>query len=144
MLDEDVPVWERWMRENGKPDWTYQYDVRVGQGAIPNPRLSKVMQMWHINVTKKRIDVVVHKPNEILIVEVKTLAGLTSIAQVVAYPLLYKAEFNPTLPLVPHLIAEKFCLDVEMLLTILKIDFTLLPPPHTIHSSPVTGLSPTP
>jgi len=142
MLDSDVPVWERWTQAHGDPSWTYRYDVRVGQGITPDPRLSQVMSKWAIDITKKRIDCVVHKPGEILIIEVKTRAGLNSIAQVVSYPLLYQAQYNPTLPLRPILIAEKLLLDVEMLLRLLDVTYYVLPPDNPTSHNPTTPRSP--
>jgi len=123
MLREDEEVWETWLALNKKPTGVYQYDVKVGQGITPDPRMSEVMQQWAIGVTKKRIDVVEETDFGIRIIEVKVAAGLTAIAQLVAYPILYEATFHPAVPVAPCLIASKLLLDVEMLLKVLGIEY---------------------
>ena len=141
MLQSDVPVWDSWLDAFGNPEWTYQYDVRVGQGATPDPRLSAIMKQWAIDLSKKRIDVVIHKPDEIVIVEVKTRAGLAAIAQIVAYPLLYKAQFNPRLPIRPLLVCSKLLLDVEMLLKLLNVSYDVMDPEIPPHRGVPAGIS---
>jgi len=128
MLDEDVPVWEAWLSRYGDPTATYSYDVKVGKGITPDPNISTALQELGIGLTKKRIDVVESGPYHTRIIEVKRLAGLSSIAQLVGYPILYMATFNPTITPTPCLIAERLLLDVEMMLKTLQIEYYVIPP----------------
>lgn len=141
MLDHDCVIWRRWLEQFAVPTDTMHYDVKVGQGMNPDPRMTQTIQNWAINITKKRIDVVVHRETEILIVEVTTRAGLRCIAQLVAYPILYNATFNPTQPIRPYLVAEKLLLDTEMLLKFLEIEYCLIEPPKEATDSPATALT---
>lgn len=142
MLDPDVPVWRWWLKKYGIPTDIYHYDVHVGEGINPDPRLTETMREWAINITKKRIDVVVHRGTEILIVEVTRRAGLKAIAQLTAYPILYKATFNPTKSLKPLLVAVDLLLDTEMLLRVLGIDYIVAPLKDLPSPEPVTQRSP--
>jgi len=140
MLDPDCDVWRAWLEQFALPTDTFHYDVKVGEGMNPDPRMTQVLQDWAINITKKRIDVVVHRETEILIVEVTTSAGLRCIAQVVAYPILYDATFAPTKPIRAVLVAERLLLDTEMLLKILQVQYYLLKPIKKPSPEPTTDL----
>lgn len=141
MLDPDCDIWRAWLQEYALPTDKFQYDVKVGEGMNPDPRMTETIQQWAINITKKRIDVVVHRENEILIVEVTRRAGLRCIAQVVAYPILYCATFNPQKDIKAILVAEHLLLDTEMLLKILQVPYYLLKPLQKDTAKPVTDLS---
>lgn len=141
MLDEDVPVWEAWLSRYGDPAATYSYDVKVGKGITPDPNISTALQELGIGLTKKRIDVVESGPFHTRIIEVKRLAGLSSIAQLVGYPILYMATFNPTIVPSPCLIAERLLLDVEMMLKTLQIEYYVIPPADQLDSEAVQARS---
>jgi hypothetical protein len=141
MLDEDVPVWEAWLARYGDPAATYSYDVKVGKGITPDPNISTALQELGIGLTKKRIDVVESGPFHTRIIEVKRLAGLSSIAQLVGYPILYMATFNPSITPTPCLIAERLLLDVEMMLKTLQIEYYVIPPADQLSSEAVQARS---
>lgn len=144
MLDESCDLWRAWLATYGLPTDRYTYDVHVGTGISPDPTLTKVMADFAIQITKKRIDVVVDRIDEILIIEVAPRAGLICIAQLVAYPILYTHTFSTSKPVRPLLVTSKLLTDVEMLLRVMALDWITLEPLPKPASSPTTGQSATP
>jgi hypothetical protein len=109
LLSADVPVWERWLAANRDKYDAIEYDVRVGQGRDPGPVVSDKYREMAIDLSRRRIDAVLHSPNQITTVEITTQAGLTALGQCLAYPILYIRTYLPTLAVAPLLV----CAEIE-------------------------------
>lgn len=85
MLDEDRPVWERFLQQNLELFERVYYDVRVG-GVYPGPEYGdEKMRRMYYDVTAKRIDVVGELKEEIWIIEVAVRPGLRATGQLLSY-----------------------------------------------------------
>lgn len=85
MLQEDFPVWTRFLDLYGSQFLKFYYDVRVG-GVYPGPEYGdeKYRQMYYYN-TAKRIDALGEMEKEIWIIEVASRAGLRAMGQLLTY-----------------------------------------------------------
>lgn len=92
MKPEDVAVWERFL--GLKPDYaeTVDYDVAVGPGAPTNPEHPEEIQRDHIILTQKRIDVVCYRGEEHILIEVKPIANMRGLGQIITYSHLYAID----------------------------------------------------
>ena len=95
MKPEDVGIWERFLAKY--PDYFQRcdYDVKVGQGRMPEFRQTENMEKGWRDLTQKKIDVVGYNGENVCIVEVKPNARANALGQMWMYDELYKADFNP-------------------------------------------------
>jgi len=85
MLDEDRPVWERFLQQNLELFERVYYDVRVG-GIYPGPEYGdEKMRRMYYDVTAKRIDAIGELKEEIWIIEVAVRPGLRATGQLLSY-----------------------------------------------------------
>ena len=125
-MPEEVIVWERYLAITDMTDKTIDYDVKVGEGIKTPADMPEPYARNSVFLSKKRIDAVVTGPENILIVEVKQLAGWTSIGQVLGYPVLFQLEFNPDLPVGSLLVAESLTLDTKTILDFYGISYLIV------------------
>ena len=92
MKPEDVAVWERFIIKN--PDWceSVDYDVAVGKGAPVDPEHPENIQRDHTILTQKKIDCVCYRGSEFILVEVKPVADMRALGQIITYSHLYAAD----------------------------------------------------
>lgn len=90
MKPEDVVVWERFITKN--PDFfdTVDYDVALGEGAPQDPSLPENIARDGKILTQKKIDVVGYKGNDVSLVEVKPIANMRGLGQIITYFKLYE------------------------------------------------------
>lgn len=85
MKPEDVAVWQRFVVNNPAFFDSVDYDVPCGIGATPNPDHPINIQRDHIILTQKKVDVVGYNGNIVTLVEVKPIADMRSMGQIIAY-----------------------------------------------------------
>lgn len=85
MFPQDVRLWERFLAIYGSEFERFEYDIKVGRGVEPPPDLDEPYRSAAIILSKKRIDAVGYKDNEIWIFEVKPDIGLAALGQLLAY-----------------------------------------------------------
>mgnify|MGYP001562809153 CR=1 FL=1 len=90
MSPSDIPLWQEFLRLHGKEYTAFEYDVPVGDGIPPPEDIPDFAKKDWIALTKKRIDVVGFKANDVEIFEIKPRAGLTALGQLLGYWTLYK------------------------------------------------------
>ena len=127
LLPTDTPVAKRYLDMVRDVAIRIEYDVQVGVGRPTTFDLSEAMQKMALDISRRRIDIVVHFPTMIYTVEVTRRAGLKAIGQLIAYPVLYKQTFTPTKKVVPLLVAAELGDDILPVLTEHKIQYILLP-----------------
>ena len=113
MLEIECEIWSRFLISYG-PRWQrYDYDVHVGSAAPWPPDTPEEMRRFILAVTRKRIDAVGWADGGPTIFEVKPYAGMSALGQLLAYQLLFHAEF-PDRP-VPGLavVTDRLPLDME-------------------------------
>lgn len=103
MSRADTRVWRRFLARGSVSFNRLDYDVSLGgKGAAAVPSSSDYYGMW-AQLMKKRVDVVGWVSGQVWIIEVKPVANLAALGQVLAYRFLYNEERRPrveTLPIV--------------------------------------------
>ena len=122
LLPDDIEIWERWLTLFGSNYTSFDYDVRVGNGRDPGPNFSSNIRQMGIDLSQRRIDAVGHQPGRITIIEITRAAGLKTIGQTMAYPVLYRHKFKPTKPLHSLIVCQSIQDDMETVLLTNKIE----------------------
>lgn len=111
-LAADTEVWTRYLRDPIVPIKEVWYDVHVG-GAVTLPAASDEMdRRIAAGVSRKRIDVVAKIGAGFWIIEVKPVAGMTAVGQIIIYTRLFFREFQVTGEVFPVIIADEIDQDV--------------------------------
>ena len=98
LLPNERRIWEKFLELMGKKWERFEYDVRVGKGIDPGPKVPEPWRSLAIKLTQKRIDVVGYAEDGIWLFEVKPDASLGALGQVLAYKYLYMRDKQPTEP----------------------------------------------
>lgn len=114
LLPVDIEVWKRFLSSEYNVYSHFDYDVRVGDGRDPGPEFEDPFRKLGIMLSQRRIDAVGHAPDFLAIIEVTRFAGLKSLGQCLAYPILYQVKYNPILPLKSILVCEQLQTDAEI------------------------------
>ena len=111
-LAADIDVWSRYLRNPIVPIKEVWYDVHVGGAVKLLPGADEMDKRIAAGVTRKRIDVVAKVGAGFWIIEVKPVAGLTAIGQIIIYTRLFVREFSVTGEVFPVIIADEVDQDV--------------------------------
>jgi hypothetical protein len=93
LMVNDVAIWERYLDLHAVEWDSFEYDVRVGEGQLPNPAHPKNIQLMAVALSEKRIDVVGRIRGRVWIIEVKPSAMLSAVGQLISYQILYEERF---------------------------------------------------
>lgn len=106
LMPADIVLWKKFLIQHKGEFTVYAYDIHVGAGApIPPDTPPEYVKSVEAS-TKKRIDVVAHKPGEVWIIEVKPYASLSAIGQILCYAALYEHDFKPTEKIVKCVVTD--------------------------------------
>jgi hypothetical protein len=92
MLQQDIPLWHKFLDRCASLFLKFYYNVRVGGPDIS--RLEgdeEIKRMWYAS-TAKRIDVIGERENEIWIIEVAHSPFLRAVGQCLSYPFLWAQD----------------------------------------------------
>lgn len=92
---EEAEIWSRFIDKYPDAFESVDYDVLVGAGAQVEEGETEAMRREIEYLTKKKIDVVGFKGDEISVIEIRQRAGLDIVGKVVAYVELYR-DIAPT------------------------------------------------
>jgi len=95
MLAEDTAVWSKYLQSPLVPIKELWYDVHVGAGVRIPAEASDMDRRIAAGITRKRIDVVAHVGGGFWVIEVKPIANMTALGQVLTYWRLFVAEYRP-------------------------------------------------
>lgn len=90
MLSGDVSLWQRFLTQHGEYFDRFEYDVHVGQGVALDPAWPEEIIRVALALTRKRIDAVGYREDEVWLFEVKPDAGLSALGQILAYKALWE------------------------------------------------------
>ncbi len=92
MLDQDIPVWYRFLDDYGHMFQKLYYDVFVGGPWYSKEKLSDPMfYMWRA-LTSKRIDALAETEKELWLIEVSKDPGLRAVGQLAVYGKLWAED----------------------------------------------------
>lgn len=95
MLAEDTAVWSKYLASPVYRIKEVWYDVHVGlpvEGLAPDDALGARIAR---GITRKRIDVVARVGSGLWVIEIKPVAGMVALGQVLSYTRLFIEEFRP-------------------------------------------------
>lgn len=106
MLQEDIPVWYRFLEKWGQIFTDLYYDVLLGGiWLTPEQQKDSMWVMWRAN-TAKRADAIAETPDSVWIIEVASHPGLRALGQLLTYESLWLEDPKITKPAVMVLVCE--------------------------------------
>jgi len=112
MLPAEVRRWDAFLSRYGMPEGTVSYDVHLGEGAAIDPSWPEWMAGMVRVLSTHRVDVVIERPDEVVIVEVKGIAGMGAVGQLVGYEALWVKERGVGRPVRLLLVCERMEADM--------------------------------
>lgn len=89
MLQEDIPVWYRFLEREGSAFLALYYDVLLGGPWLsPEEERDPLKRMWRANIAK-RADALAELQTEVWIIEVALDPGMRSMGQLMTYKTLW-------------------------------------------------------
>lgn len=129
MLQDDVPVWYRFLETWGHIFQNLYYDCLLGGPLLTAEQLEDPMwQMWRAN-TSKRADAIAELENEVWIIEVSRRPGLRAVGQLLVYLNLWIEDLAIAKPEKPILICEEVDTDLIASAARYGIRTHVMPPP---------------
>lgn len=112
---EDTKIWNEFITNNTDFFKEVEYDVKVGEGRdysdYPEDSIREDLEY----LSKKRIDVVGFKDDEIWVIELKPKAGMPAIGQALSLAALYREESPIDKAVFPCVITDAEIPDVRAL-----------------------------
>ena len=113
MLDEDMPIWDKFRIKNASLFERIYYDVRVG-GVFPGPEYGdEKMRKMYYQTTAKRIDALAELKTELWIIEVAVRPGLRATGQLMTYLALWMKDPKILKPTYAVLVVQTLDADIE-------------------------------
>ena len=111
-LAADTDVWSRYLADPIVPIKEVWYDVHVGGAVTLQSNADEMDKRIAAGVTRKRIDVVAKIGAGFWVIEVKPVAGMAAIGQIIIYTRLFLQEFQVPGEVFPVIIADEVDQDV--------------------------------
>ena len=86
LMREETEIFVRWLAKYEDLYLAFDFDVRVGEGAVPAADVVDKISAGYKRLTQKRIDVVGTQPELITIFEVRPHANQTALGNLLAQP----------------------------------------------------------
>lgn len=127
LLPDDINLWVDFLALYGARYVKFEYDIKCGQGRDPGDiHPPNIRRMAH-DLSKRRIDVLAHTPDEIHLIEITLSAGFTAIGQCMVYPLLYSLQHPATQDIVPLILCREIQTDIQPALDAHGVHYCILP-----------------
>lgn len=122
MLPREIAIWDRFIEEYGLPEGTVDYDVHLGEGAEVDPSWPSWMVSMVKRLSTHRADVVVSRTHEVLIVEMKSVAGMGAVGQLVGYEALWLRQEGTDRPVRLLCVCERLEADIRAVFQFYEIE----------------------
>lgn len=113
MKPEDIAVWERFLVAMPTFFDTVDYDVAVGKGAETNPDHAENIQHDQTILTQKKIDVVGYAGDVVSLMEVKPIADMRALGQILSYEHLYRETYPEVMVLQKYVLCGQIERELE-------------------------------
>jgi hypothetical protein len=90
-------VFREWLVRHGREYDRIEFQVRLGDGIPPDPRLNQTFAEQAVMMTQKRADAIAWQNTQATIIEAKIRASLGAMGQLLGYGVLYQ-KMNPASP----------------------------------------------
>lgn len=122
MLPAEVRRWDAFLDHYGMPEGAVSYDVHLGEGAPVDPSWPEWMVRMVRVLSTHRVDVVIERPDEVVIVEVKGIAGMGAVGQLIGYEALWVKERGLDRPVHLLLVCERVEADMKIVFAWYEIE----------------------
>lgn len=112
MLPQEADRWDQYIDRYGLPEGDVEYDVHLGEGAPVDSSWPEWMVRMVKVLSTHRVDVIVERPGEVLIIEVKYVAGMGALGQLLGYEALWLQERGTDRPVRLLLVCERLEADM--------------------------------
>ena len=131
MLEQDVPVWWRFLDSWGSRFVSLYYDCLLGGTTLtPEDELDPMKRMWRAT-TAKRADAIAETENEVWIIEVSDYPGMRSIGQLFTYQSLWLED--PRIVKIERLVLVASRIDDDIAASAGKMGILVYVMPETAH-----------
>src|SRR5579863_8388373 len=107
LMPLDIQIWDRFLDAYGKDFLGFQYDILLGQGAVPLPNMSDEDKLMLFALTVKRADVLAIQSDMLWLIEIKPRLGMSCVGQLVSYKYLWEEQFGNNPPIMPTWVGEQ-------------------------------------
>lgn len=122
MLPGEVEIWDRYLAEYGVPAGRIEYDVHLGDGAPVDPAWPAWMAGMVKSLSTHRCDVVIERMGEVVIVEVKKIAGMGALGQLMGYEALWIRDMGTSRSVRLVLVCERLEADMKALFDFYEVE----------------------
>lgn len=122
MLPHEVPIWEAFVERYGAPGSKVIYDLHLGEGAPINSEWPEWMTRMVKALSRHRADVVIERRDEVVIIEVKPIAGMAAVGQLLGYEALWLKEHGTDRPVRLMCVCEQAEADMQTVFDFYEIE----------------------
>lgn len=122
----DIIIWEEFLVRGDHGFDSFDYDVHVGEGIVPNAEWTPEIKAMALALSEKRIDVVGWVHDVPTIIEVKPSASLSAVGQVLCYRELYSSRFPGVVRPLLMIVTDFELPDIRKLCVSFGISFVLV------------------
>lgn len=122
MLPAETRRWDMFIEKHGLPVGVVSYDVHLGDGAEIDPAWPGWMASMVRSLSTHRVDVVVERRDEVIIVEVKGIAGMGAVGQLLGYEALWLRDRGTDRPVRLLLVCERVEADMGAVFAFYEIE----------------------
>ena len=122
MLPHEIKIWDAFIETFGPPGSEVIYDVHLGEGAPIKAEWPEWMKRDVKALSRHRADVVIARPNEVVIIEVKSIAGMGAVGQLLGYEALWLKEHGTERPVHLLCVCERVEADMETVFAFYEIE----------------------
>lgn len=113
MLPNEELIWDAYIERFGLPVGRIRYDVHLGDGAAIDEAWPEWMGRMVKSLSTHRADVIIERRDEVVIVEIKRVAGMGGLGQLVGYEALWVREHGVSRPVRLVCVCEVAEADIE-------------------------------
>lgn len=113
-LAADTDVWTRYLQDPLAPISEVWYDVHVGQAMRVLPDADPMTQRIAAGIGRKRIDVIAKVRQGFWVIEVKPIASMGALGQILTYTQLFINEYEVDGEVWPVIIADEVDEDLRL------------------------------
>lgn len=118
---DDTKVWRQFLLQHPNKFAAFEYDVTLGNGTFLWPEDAGQPPYEWLAIARKRVDVVAQDSDGIAIIEVKPIARMAALGQILSYVWLYRKEKQPTRQVRPWVVCGKVDEDLKPIFAFYRV-----------------------
>lgn len=122
MRPREIQIWDAFIERYGLPEGEVDYDVHLGEGAPVDPSWPVWMVRMVKSLSTHRLDVIVERASEVVIIEIKSVAGMGAVGQLLGYEALWLQQEGIDRPVRLLLVCESMEEDMRVVFAFYEIE----------------------